>query len=129
MGYDYFISMFLYLIMTTGVIFVAYCTTIWIAKKTKRLTKNRHSGVLEKVVVTGSISIYTIKNGLMVYIIASNGKSIEQLDKMTFKEWVDTKDNVAEYVENEEYDKSDKISWSAFAQNWRNYKTKRKEKN
>lgn len=115
--------------MTTGVIFVAYYTTVWIAKKTNRLTKNRHSGVLEKVVVTGSISIYTIKNGLMVYIIASNGKSIEQLDKMTFKEWIDTKDNVAEYVENEKYDKSDKISWSAFAQNLRNYKTKRKEKN
>ncbi|SDY91405.1 hypothetical protein [Tindallia californiensis] len=129
MADNYFISMILYLIITTGVIFIAYYTTVWLAKKMNCLAKNRHSSVLEKVVVASNISIYTIKVGLMVYIIASNGKSIEQLDKMTFKEWTETSDHSTGHIHNKEHDKHDGISWIAFGKKWRNSKSKGKEKN
>lgn len=80
-------SMILYIITTIGIIIAAYYTTIWIAKKSKLVARGRHISLLEKVLLPGGTSISVIKVGTSVYIIANNGKNMEQLDRMTFDEW------------------------------------------
>lgn len=93
-------SMILYLITTIGIIIAAYYTTIWIAKKSKHIARGRHISLLEKVLLPGGTSISVIKVGAFVYIVATNGKNMEQLDRMTLEEW-------KESIQRDEFDSFD----------------------
>ena len=83
-------SMFVYLLTTVGIIIAAYYTTIWIGKKSRSIAKGRHISLLEKVLLPGGITISVVKIGQYVYVLANNGKTVEQLDRLTYEEWKDS---------------------------------------
>lgn len=87
LGANFIGSMFLYLITTVGIILAAYYTTVWIGKKTSSLAKGRRISMLERTQLPGGIVISVVKIGQHVYVMATNGKNLEQLDRMSYEEW------------------------------------------
>jgi len=81
------ISLLFFFTITTLLIIFAYYTTRWIGSKTALIARNRHIALLEKVILSGGISIQAIKVGSKVYLIAGQGKELIVLDKLSETEW------------------------------------------
>lgn len=84
---DSILSGLFLLFITVLIIFFAYYITTIIGKKTSILMENRYVQVLEKTSLGLNINIEIIKINKKIYIVATQGKTIELLDTINESEW------------------------------------------
>lgn len=69
------------------VIFLAYYTTIFIAKKSTNMLKNKHAKVIERTNLGLNLSILVIQIHNKIYILLQYYKEVELLDVIDENQW------------------------------------------
>jgi len=92
-------SLFVFFVTSILLIVAAYYITRLIGRRAARLVRGKNVALLEKNVLPGSISIQVVKCGTYVYILATQGKEMIQLDRLSLEEWEAMRAHSAEETE------------------------------